>query len=143
MDGPCANYSIFYFPKMVITTFHMLFCNVTLLLPHEDMEYLHVLHCADPVTVWTSKPCRSDAVPILGIALYWRATSSIFCLLEANHHVKHVTILTPPQAQAIKRGLGEWDIMWRSQGASWCCPMSEEAHCGNESLAPTIPVDAR
>lgn len=69
MDGPCANYSIFYSPKTVITTFHMLFCNVTLLLPHEEVEYLHVLHCADPVTVWTRNHAEA-MLPILDIALY-------------------------------------------------------------------------
>lgn len=97
-------------------------------------------------TLWLFGPAnhgRSDAVPTLGIALYWRAMSSIFCLLEANHHVEYITILTPPQAQAMKRGLGGWDIMWRSQGASWCCPVDEETHCGNESLAPAAPADAR
>ena len=97
-------------------------------------------------TLWLFGPAnhgRSDAVPTLGIALYWTAMSSTFSLLEANHHVEHVTILTPPQAQATKRGLGERDIMRRSQGASWCCPVNEEAHRRNESLAPAAPADAR
>lgn len=80
-----------------------------------------------PFTVqilWLLGPANhggNDVVPILGIALYW---SSIFWLLPLGSQpsCKHVTSLTLPQAQAAKRGLGEWDIMWRSQGAPWCCP---------------------
>lgn len=36
---------------------------------HEEVEYLHVLHCADPVTVWTRNHAEA-MLPILDIALY-------------------------------------------------------------------------
>lgn len=101
-----------------------------------------------PFTVqilWLLGPANhggNDVVPILGIALYW---SSIFWLLPLGSQppCKHVTSLTLPQAQAAKRGLGEWDVMWRSQGAPWCCPHEWRSHCGNEPLAPATPLDAR